>query len=76
MELVRKGCLEYFIIYGLTKAKNLLYDVGDKPILPKYKTRRGGSVTPESEAFIKDIISGISKLVEQDKNATISCRCS
>ena len=51
----------------LNKAKNILYDVGDKAILPKYKTRRGGSVTPESEAIINDIINGISKLGEQDK---------
>ena len=67
MELVWKICLEYFSIDELVKTKNLFYDAGDKTILPKYKTRRGGSVTPESEAVINDIISGISKLGEQDK---------
>ena len=67
MELVRKSCLEYFSIDELVKAKSLFYDTGDKTILPKYKTRRGGSVTPESEAVINDIISGISKLGEQEQ---------
>ena len=58
-ELIAKACKQFYSIEELQEAKEALWKVGDKDIMPAYVKRRDSTVRSEVDAIIDDILNAM-----------------
>ena len=57
-----KCCHDFYTLEELNTAKNVLWEVGDKSIMPAFKKRRDSSNRSEASAVLSDMITVLQKL--------------
>ena len=71
-ELIAKACKQFYSIEELQEAKEALWKVGDKDIMPAYVKRRDSTVRSEVDAIIDDILNAMQKLDEADRMPSLA----